>query len=191
VAKKKPSPHEPQTRSVKDMKDSRGEGSGKDLAEDAPKPVRIKVGGRRKGTPKGGAAGTPDKVKSNIAARPADVGGEDSTKRVAGGRATVKITPATTRRAAGPNDLEAARRVRIGVLDVMQRHPYRIPHSVARERIGDLDYEGGTAGSFDVGAGISFLAAHAKHRESNPRSVPMDHPWLIPMTRSEKTRSGL
>ena len=199
---------DPQTRAVADMKDSRGKGSSKAMEQDAPKPVRVKGGGRRKGTPKGGAIapaqidaqGVPltprgaRKPGRESVPQPSDVGGEGSGKRLRGGAdgediPAVRVNAPTASKAAGPSDLEAARRLRVRVLDVMQRHPYRIPHAVAAARIGDLDYAAGTTGTFDTQRAIQFLSAHDQHRENNPRSVPMDHPWLGAADVDERVRA--
>lgn len=193
----------PQTRAVVDMKDSRGKGSSKAMEQDAPKPVRVKGGGRRKGTPKGGAIAPPQldaqgvpltprgarKPGRESVPQPTDVGGEGSTKKVRGGAPAVRVDAPTASKAAGPNDLEAARRLRVAVLDVMQRHPYRIPHAVAAARIGDIDYGAGTTGTFDTQRAIQFLAAHRQHRANNPRAVPMDHPWLGAVDPDERVRA--
>lgn len=185
------SPHQPQPRSVQDMKDSKGKGS----RQERPQAMRPKHGKPRSGTPQGGQSAPPEigpkgealqtsgKNKGQpkpLATTPRQYGGQDSD------RPQVATRAATAGTASGPNDLEAARRIRSQVLSVMQRRPYRIPNRVAQQRIGSIDFDGGTSGTFDVGKAMSFLQAHEQHVRNNPRTnrydplTPMDHPWLRP-----------
>ena len=184
---------QPQTRAVQDMKDSRGKGSPAPRAQ----AVRVKGGKRRSGTPKGGKTAPPEISATGVALQtsgrnkgqpkpqslsPVQFGGAGAD------RPQVMTREATASKASGPNDLEAARRVRTQVIRVMQQSPYKIPHRIASQRIGDLDYEGGGTGTFDVPKALSFLQAHEKHVQNNPRTnrydppVRMDHPWLKPLT---------
>lgn len=184
---------QPQPRAVQDMKDSRGKGNS--VAQK--QVLRQRGGKRRRGTPKSGQMAPPEIGPTGEALQTSGKNkGAPKPKGVSpvqfGGagadRPQVMTREATASKASGPNDMESARRVRTQVLRVMQQSPYKIPHRVASKRIGDLDYEGGGSGTFDVPQAVSFLQAHEKHVQNNPRTnrfdppARMDHPWLKPLT---------
>lgn len=184
--------HTPNPMSVQDMKDSRGKSSS--IKEDAKQPAKIRGGKRRSGTPSSPpvqepqveADGTPlQKVPGKRKAQPKPVmdapTGQDST------RPGVGVTLPTVRKASGLNDLAVARLLRERVVTIMRSSPYKIPNDVAQQRVGDIDYAGGTAGTFDVERAMRFLSQHADHVAKYGKNSWMPHEWLPAPKQQPKT----